>query len=263
MRSILLSELLLSPCPINAATALIAANDTRRCTACYTWFIDLDTPKLTSSLLQDRYLLQSRSRNTCPLCCHEGIASERKILNAHHRQEHDAGTLTATPYPTPSFSPEQCRYLARRDVKLYQALRDRGSKLPALFPAQCKRHDDQGIDSLLDQTQERALFRALQQLGAFCYPGMAENMRDREGRPGWIQDGHRVFFEKPPDLDERETSRAKGSKARRWTKRVMVSGRMLPKRMDRADFKLEPVVEVNEVEAVVDWNSSVGWPLAD
>ena len=73
-------------------------------------------------------------------------------------------------------------------MKLYQALRDSGSKLPAL-PARCSH--DQGIDSLLNQKQERALFLALQELGAFRYPGMAENMRDREGRA--LPNGEYIF----------------------------------------------------------------------
>lgn len=190
MHSILLSELLLSACPIKAAFALIAANDTRRCTTCYTWYIDLDTPKSSSNYLQGPCHLKRCSktlaRDTCPQCRQErmdlALANEKRILTAHqhlHWPEQHAETLTATQYSTTTLAPDLRRYLARRDVKLYQALHDRGSKLPAL-PAQCKHH--QGVDSLLDQKQERALFRALQDLGAFLYPGMAENMRDREGR---------------------------------------------------------------------------------
>lgn len=79
--------------------------------------------------------------------------------------------------------------MAWRDVKLYQALRDAGSKLPALPAAKCRHF--QGIDSLLDRKQERLLFLALQERGAFRYPGMRENMRDQEGRA--LPDGKSIF----------------------------------------------------------------------
>ena len=190
MHSILLSELLLSACSIKAAFTLIAANNTRRCIACYSWYIDLDTPKSSSSYLKGLYLKRyskTLARDTCPQCRQESIdvaiANEKRILNAHQRldrPEQLAELLTATPYLRTTLTPDIRRYLARRDVKLYQALRDSGSKLPAL-PAQCKH--DEGIESLLNQEQERALFHALQELGAFNYPGMSQNMRDREGHP--------------------------------------------------------------------------------
>ena len=204
MHSILLSELLLSACPIESAFVLIEANDTRRCTSCFTWFIDLDKPKITSRYLKDLYFFQSCSRSRsrslagdiCPQCRQErtdlALAPEQKIPAAHqrlHHREQHAETLTATPYSRTSLSPEQRRYMAWRDVKLYQALRDTGSKLPALPAAKCKHY--QGIDSLLDQKQERLLFLALQERGAFRYPGMRENMRDREGRA--LPDGKSIF----------------------------------------------------------------------
>ena len=158
MHSILLSELVLSACPIKVAFALIAANNTQRCTACYTWYIDLDTPKPSSSYLQGLRFLKCSSktlaRDTCPQCRQERIdlalANENRILTAHqhlHRPEQYAETLTVTQYSTTTLAPKLRRYLARRDVKLYQALRDRKSKLPAL-PAKCKHNQD--INSLLD-----------------------------------------------------------------------------------------------------------------
>ena len=189
MHSILLSELLLSACSIEAAFTLIAANDTRRCTACYTWYIDLDSPKSSSSYLKglcfNRYS-KTLARDTCPQCQQENIevarANEKRIFTAHqhfHPPGQHAEPLTATKHLRTILTRDLRRYLAKRDVKLYQVLRDSGSKLPAL-PSQCK-HDG-GVESLLNLKQERALFHALQELGAFRYPGMAENMRDREGR---------------------------------------------------------------------------------
>ena len=199
MHSILLSELLLSACPIEAAFTLIAANDTRRCPTCYTWYIDLDSPKSTPTHLKSLHLHKrcSRSlpRDICPQCHQENpdlaLAKTHEPLTTHHhlhRPQQRAESFTATPYPKTSRCPELRRYVARRDVKVYQALRDSGSKLPAL-PARCAHN--QGIDSLLNQKQERALFLALQELGAFRYPGMAENMRDREGRA--LPDGEYIF----------------------------------------------------------------------
>ena len=199
MHSILLSELLLSPCPLESAFKLIAANDTRRCTSCFTWYVDLDCPKTSSSFLQGLYVLERCSkglpRDVCPLCYQESIdqaiAKKRRARNAHqhlHQTEQHPKALAATLNLKTSLPPYTRRYLARRDVELYQALRDSGSNLPAL-PARC-RHDE-GIESLLNLKQERALFLALQDLGAFRYPGMAENMRDREGRT--LPDG-KYFF---------------------------------------------------------------------
>lgn len=93
-----------------------------------------------------------------------------------------------------------------------------------------------------------------------------ENIRQHDCRwnveRGWVKEGHRVCFQKPPTFDERETRRATKPKMRRWAKKVKVSGRTLPKRMDLADFKLEPIVEVDDVEAVDYLDTSVGWPLA-
>ena len=80
---------------------------------------------------------------------------------------------------------------------------------------------------------------------------------------GWVKEGERVCFEKPPAFEERGIRGAKGLRVRWWDKRVLVSGRILPKRMNRVDFKLEPIVEVDEVEVLRGLKGSVGWPLAD
>ena len=65
---------------------------------------------------------------------------------------------------------------------------------------------------------------------------------------GWVQEGERVCFEKPPPpFSECVRRGAKGLRVRWWDKRVLVSGRILPRRMKRADFRLQPIVEVDEV----------------
>lgn len=272
MPSFLLSDLLLTSFP------LISANETRRCTSCYTWYIDLPTPspkptcaflRLNKTLLL-KYCSTRSTRPKCPQCRREKIekalALEKEILTAHlhllteteTRPDHQEAQGKKTPQPTPPH--ETRRHRARRDVKLYHALRAQGSHLPPLPPKQRSRN---GVDGLLTWAQDRALFRALQELGAFRYPGMAENFRDEHGgrlsdeeiyeivrqrgcrwdvMRGWVQGGRRVSFEK------RNVGVVGGGVVRRWERRGRVSGRKMPKRMDRGDFRLEAIVEVDEVE---------------
>ena len=266
MQSILVSELLLSDGPIKTALRLIANNDTRRCTCCYTWFINLPSAAenrtfLSSTLHADlQRWIAGRARDTCPTCQQEKAAlahlkGKRVPTTAAHQAEERAS---------------ERRYRARRDVDLYQALRAFGSKLPALPP---RAYSD--IDSLLSWRQERALFHALQDLGAFRYPGMAEGcFCDGMGRPvpdekiyeiirqrdirwnmyrGWVKDGLRVSFEMPVveevvEKDHAPVAQSNGVK--RWRGRGKY--RKWAPRMDRGDFELEPIAEGDEMDAAIE-----------
>lgn len=268
MQSILVSELLLSDCPIEAALHLIATNDTRRCTCCFTWFMNLPSIAenrtfLSSSLHADlQRWIAGRARDTCPTC------QQEKAALAHIK-----GKRVLTAEKTAALQAEEGaserRYRARRDVDLYQALRAFGSKLLALPP---RAYSD--INSLLTWRQERVLFHVLQDLGAFQYPGMAEGcFRDGLGRSvpdekiyeiirqrdirwnmyrGWVKDGLRVSFEMPvvEVVQKDHALVARGRGAKRWRGRGMY--RKWAPRMDRGKFELEPIVEGDEMEAAID-----------
>lgn len=168
---------------------------------------------------------------------------------------------------------ETRRYRAHRDVQLYRALLAFGA-----LPLPSRASSDRGplTLGLLTWAQERALFHALRDLGAFRYPAMAEGIFcDELGRAvsdekiyemirlcdirwnmyrGWVKDGLRVNFRKPVVEGEGQQSGAGagvlGRGARRWRGRGMYA-KMAP-RMERGMFTLEVIAEGDEAEVAGD-----------
>ena len=221
---------------------------------------------LSSSLHADlQRWIAGRARDTCPTCQGEKAAfAHMKEKRARDPRQHQSAEIQAKEDASTH------RYRARRDVDLYQALRAFGSTLPALPP---RAYSD--INSLLTWRQERALFHALQELGAFRYPGMAEGcfcdgfggsvsdekiyeiIRQRDIRwniyRGWVKDGLRVSFEMPSSEKssfEEPQKDHDGRAAKRWRGRGMY--RKWAPRMDRSEFELEPIAEGDEMEAALD-----------